>query len=299
MDIFRLLNENGVQLQTENHKHCRPGWGNISCPFCTGNPGLHLGFTLDGRYSYCWRCGWKPLPTAIAALLKIPEYRAKELISLYGGASTVSIKPTKYREFTLPSDIQELTFAHKTYLHGRGFDPIHIAQQWKIASLGPASILKDEEREIHYKNRIFIPIFWENKMVSFQTRTTTKSVELRYIACPKEYEIMNHQRILYGNQYGWTDTGICVEGVTDVWRFGVRSFATFGIEFTHRQIRYMAKRFKRVVVIFDDDPQAQIQANKVITELAMRGIPAYTEIIKGDPGGLPQAEADYIIKNIR
>jgi hypothetical protein len=300
MDIFKLLVEQGLTLQTEGHKHCRPGWGNISCPFCTGNPGLHLGFTLDGKYAYCWRCGWKPTTLAIATLLKIPEYKAKVLIREYGGISDIHISTPKKQEFVLPNGMLPLTESHKKYLTQRGFDSQKISQQWHISSLSPTSMLKDEDGKIvSYKNRIFIPIFWQDKMVSFQTRTTSKQVDLRYMACPQNYEIIPHQTILYSNQAGWTETGICVEGVTDVWRMGVRSFATFGIEFTNKQVRYMAKHFRRVVIIYDDEPQAQAQADKLIKELNARGISTGKETIVGDPAELPQAEADYIIKNIK
>ena len=300
MDVLTLFAEQGQPLTVEGHKHCRPGWGNIACPFCTGNPGLHLGFTLDGSYCYCWRCGWKPLSVAIAAILHIPEYKASELLKEYGGRSVAILTPKTVHEFSLPTNMSSLSNAHKAYLSERNFDPVDIEQRWKIASLGPTSILKTEDAAISYKNRILIPIFWEDQMVSFQTRTTTKDVILRYIACPKNREIIGHQSILYGNPYGWTDTGICLEGVTDVWRFGVRACATFGIEFTHKQVRHMAKHFRRVVIIFDNEIQAQIQANKLANELKVRGISVGIEVVNAaDPASLTQAEADYIVKNIK
>ena len=58
MKLIQLYQDYNVPFQTEGHKHCRDGWVNTECPFCTGNPGLHLGATLDGKIFTCWRDGW-------------------------------------------------------------------------------------------------------------------------------------------------------------------------------------------------------------------------------------------------
>ena len=42
MDIVQLYQDHNVDFMTEGHPHCRPGWVNTVCPFCTGNPGYHL-----------------------------------------------------------------------------------------------------------------------------------------------------------------------------------------------------------------------------------------------------------------
>jgi len=297
MDILSLLNDNGVSYQTEGHKHTQEGWVNMPCPFCIGNPGLHLGITLDGSHAYCWRCGWKPMNLAISGLLNISEQKAYFLIKEYGGISVYDKKITQKQEFVYPSNSVPLLENHKKYLEKRGFDAEHICSQWHILSTSPSSILTDNGKPIEYKNRILIPIYWDNKVVSFQTRTTA-DISMRYITCPKSREIIHHKDILYGNQHGWKDTGIVVEGITDVWRMGVTTAATFGIEFTPRQVRVLAKNFKRVIVIFDGEEQAQKQADKLINELRARGISSAKEVIQGDPAELSQSEANYITNNI-
>jgi hypothetical protein len=50
MDITRLLQDYNIDFVSENHKHSRPGWVNVRCPFCTGNEGYHLGFNLNEEY---------------------------------------------------------------------------------------------------------------------------------------------------------------------------------------------------------------------------------------------------------
>ena len=159
---------------------------------------------------------------------------------------------------------------------------------------GPVSSLDG----INYKFRIVTPIFWQGEQVSFQARDITNKSKLKYITCPKDRELIHHKHILYSSSVLPSYTGIIVEGKTDVWRFGDSAYATFGIKYTPTQVRLIANMFKRVAVIFDDETQAIIQANKLVGELKFRGVDAWTVSIDGDPGSMKQSEADYLIKNI-
>jgi len=60
----------------------------------------------------------------------------------------------------------------------------------------------------------------------------------------------------------------------------------------------MAKLFKRIFVVYDDDPQAVIQAKKLVAELQFRGLKAIRVTIEGDPGSMKQDEADYFVKQL-
>jgi len=271
----------------------------MECPFCTGNPGLHLGIHEDKNYCFCWRCGYHRLEDTLSKLLNVSRREAKELIIKYGGKSLSRNKPAtvikpKVKKFKLPSNCGPLQQRHRMYLLKRKFDPDQIEQNWKIVGTGPVSFLDGKD----YKHRIIIPIMWDGKMVSFQGRDITGKTELRYKACPKDRELIEHQTILYGNQTKWKDTGICVEGVTDVWRLGPLSFAVFGISFTPSQVRIISKSFRRVVILFDDDPQAQQQADKLLGELRFRGVKTWKESIVEDPASLKQEDADSLVKEL-
>ena len=150
--------------------------------------------------------------------------------------------------------------------------------------------------DIYYKNRILAPIYWDRKRVSFQTRDITDLHKAKYMACPEDRELIKHKHILYGKQHKWNDTGICVEGITDVWRMGYNAFAVFGIKFTRKQVRQITKHFKRVIILFDDDPQAIKQAKLLKAELLIRGVEAIIEDIKGDPASLMEQDAKNILK---
>jgi len=297
MDIQKLYRDFNIPFATEGHKHCRPGWVNTECPFCTGNPGLHLGYNEDEDRFVCWRCGGHfPIPT-ISALLNVGKQQAKHIILQYDVLTRQvkkTVKKTHTNRFIQPTNLQPLQRQHKLYLEKRGFDAEYLEHLWKLKAIGPLSKLGNTI----YKHRIYIPFIWEGEEVSFDSRDITGKQANKYQACPYEHEQIPHKRILYGLQKHWKDTGICVEGPTDVWRMGVRSFATSGIKFTNYQVRIIAKTFKRVAVLFDDDPQAIRQAEKLVNELRFRNVDAFRVPIVGDPGSLTQQEADYLVRNL-
>jgi len=294
MDIIRLYRDYGIPIAPEEHQHSRPGWVNTECPFCTGNPGYHLGWNEDNEYFFCYRCGYHPPTRTVSTLLKIPYASAETLLRVYHINRTLKqIVTQPKKSFLLPYGTSKFRKQHFTYLDQRGFDARKIEGLWKLQATGPIGTLDGD-----YRFRIIIPFFWNNEMVSFDSRDVTNKQTSRYKACPKTRELIPRKSILYGLQEHWTDTGICVEGPTDVWRLGVNSFAVSGIEYTHEQVRVMAQTFKRVAVIFDDEIQAQKQAKKLVADLKFRGVNAWNVKITGDPGSMKQNKADELVKSI-
>lgn len=300
MKSIELFNHLNIQYVEEGHKHCRPGWVNMPCPFCVGNPGMHLGFDMENEFFRCWRCGWHPILETLHKLSGKSVPDIKSAMNLFGGRprhKKITKEVVRMKAFRLPSDTSRLARRHKDYLEKRGFDPDYLEQYWGLRSTGPVSTLDGSD----YGNRILIPIYWGSEwgstMVSFQCRTTANK-DTKYKTCSKERELVHHKHILYGKQRRWKATGICVEGVTDVWRFGPSTFAVFGIEYKLQQVREICRNFERVAVCFDDDPQAVVQAKKLVSELRMRGIDAFRVPIVGDPGGMEQEEADKLVKEI-
>jgi hypothetical protein len=296
MDIIRLYQDFGIDFKTENHKHCRPGWVQTKCPFCEGNPGYHLGYNLQDEYWSCYRCGWHAPVTTLSELLKIPIYEVYALVRQYGITRTIiQPKVVEKREFTYPSGMSYLKTSHKKYLRSRNFDPDELQEKWNLGGTSQFSKLG----ELSYKFRIIIPFPWNGQIVSFDSRDITEKQMNRYQACPAEYEIISHKSILYGNQELWNpEIGICVEGPTDVWRLGGLSFGTSGIKYTPAQVRCMATIWKRIAVVYDDDPQAQVQAKKLVSELKFRNVNAWNVQIVGDPGGVLQKYANELVNQI-
>jgi len=302
MDIIRLFLDYRVDFKTEGHKHCRPGWVNTPCPFCTGNEGYHLGYDTAGDYFSCWRCGGKGVVTALSRLLHIPESEVRNILPQYGGKTRRRKAPeakVQLLPFKHPSGTGPLLLNHRRYLEKRRFDPDALVEQWGLLGTGPVSTLRTQEKVIHYSHRILIPIYWEGVEVSFQTRDVTGKHDLRYIACPEERETIKHKHLLYGTTERFqSPEAVVVEGVTDAWRFQGKAVATFGIKYTPKQLRLLSKLFQRVVVIFDSDPQAIEQANRLVAELKFRGVRAETVRIEDDPGSMSDREAHSLLRKI-
>lgn len=303
MDIKRLYDDYGIAYVTEGmHKHARHGWINTECPHCvgSGNPGYHLGYNMFSDYFRCWRCGWHTPVKTLSLLLNQSEYDVHNLIKSYGIIrSAIDFVPKEKKEFLLPSNISKLKKQHKTYLKERGFSPSKLEKLFKLKGTTSYSILDDGHgKSLDYRFRIIIPFIIDNEIVSFDARDITNLQFSKYQACPATRETMPHKNIIYGVQEAWGDVGICVEGPSDVWRLGENAFATSGIEYKQAQVRMISSIFKKIAVIYDDEPQAQKQARKLVKDLQFRNVEAYNIKIKGDPGDLPQRAANKLVKKI-
>lgn len=305
MEIKRLLQDYGIPFD-ESGKNVQDGWIGLNCPFCS-DPSNHLGYNLDeefGENFSCWRCNFHYGDVTISKLLNVDIRQARKIMGQYKGKSQ-QLQPEKEigtKDFQFPSGTGPLNKVHRNYLKRRKFDPDYLEAAWKIKGIGAHGVLRDEENIYDYRLRILAPIYWTNKtVVSFQTRDITDKSDERYKACPQEYEKIHHKDILYINprklQTG--GTGLCCEGITDVWKLGFDGFGTFGIKFTSRQIRSMAKIFDRVFVLFDPEEQAQQQAEKLVGELRFRRIKAERIELFQDPGSMSDDNAQYLVQTLK
>ena len=299
MNVSQLYQDYSIPTAPEGHRHHREGWINVACPFCTGHEGFHLGATLDGRIFKCFRCGIHWPNESISKILKISLFDADKLIQEYAGTSYTGrgeiVRRIRSKAHRLPSNVLPLTASHASYLFRRGFDPDKLEYEWDLKSTGPISILDSTD----YGHRIIAPIYWEGLQVSFQARDVTNRHSLKYLSCPEDRELIHYKHLIYRHPKEKLDVGVAVEGITDVWRFGIHSFATFGIGYTRQQVRLISKVFQRVAVCFDGgEEQARKSADQLIADLRFRGVDSFRIDIQGDPGDLDQNEADYIIKQI-
>lgn len=296
MNIEALFNDFNVVYYTEG-KNVASGWINVQCPFCDDHSN-HLGFNPESNSFRCWRCGGHPAVETISRILNVNEASARDILKNYKGETFVKVPEAEVKlsryPFHFPSDISELKEAHRRYLEKRNFDPDFLIKEWDLKATGAFSNLD----KINYSHRIIIPIKWNLETVSFQGRDITGRSNLKYKACPETREKIKHKHILGGKQECWNETGIICEGLFDVFRLGNKSCCTFGIEYTSQQVSLIARTFKRIVVAFDYEPQAQLKARQLVAELRFRGKEAFIIPIKNDPGSMSQDEADYLIKQI-
>ncbi len=304
MALSNFYSDYLIETAPEGHKHSREDWINVPCPYCTGSQGYHLGYNTTDNYFFCWRCGHHPILSTLMKLANISHSQAREFVKQYrirkGGRKRVAssnekIKINRY-PFKFPTGIGPLNKAQIKYLERRNFDPEELIKKWGVLGTSPMSQLDG----IQYKYRILVPIYWEGKLVSFQTRDYTNKQEKKYMACPQKREVIHHKHLLYGQMELQTDIGICVEGVFDVWRLGGRAFSTLGIGYTREQVYLISKLFEEVFIIFDPEKQAQEQAEKLRGELRARKVKVHIHIgLDSDPAALSQDDANHLLKELK
>lgn len=301
MGMIELYGQYGVPVADEGDKHYREGWINSACPYCTGNPGFHLGFNLDDSYYYCFRCGYHNVNESIEKVLNISSIEASKVAKdfkvhkLHQRGKVSSEAKIKIHPFQFPTDTTKMKHAHRHYLSNRGFDPDYLEKEFGLLGTGPISILD----HIPYKFRIIAPIHWNGEVASFQSRDYTNKQEKRYLACPMAREQVHHKYILYTKPNDRQSVGIAVEGITDVWRFGTNAFATFGIAYTSKQVKEIVRRYEAIFIVFDPERQAQDMALKLKAEIELNGIPVHNITLDCDPAELAQDDADHLLKELR
>lgn len=303
-DVVRYLRDKRIDFFTEGYKQCNNGWVNVFCPFCNDDHSPHLGFNISDGYASCFRCGWHSLENVVQALERIKYHEACRRVIEYDSDTPTDAPITRKQADSsvppkFPSMTSPLMTVHRNYLLRRNYDPWHLEKKYGIKATGPMSNLIIDDRLLDYSHRILIPIIKDGVMISYQGRDWTGKAILKYKACPKALEMIDHKAILYNLDNADRDTAVVVEGALDVWRLGDGSIATFGIIFTPEQIALLGRRFKRIVMVYDTEPQAQAQALKLMNIMRALGIEAFNFCLnKGDPGELSQGEANQLMREI-
>ena len=303
MSFQRLCHDLRIPFEAaEDSSKVQPGWVGLTCPYCHSH-GPHLGVNLEGWGTNCWICGPHPIDEVLSRITGRPLPQIWELIREHRGKSTgrrsrVTSTDTnakiKINRLRFPSGCGEITKSHRRYLKSRRFDPDHLVQEWGILGTGPAAFLD----KINFSYRLVAPIRWKGQVVSFQSRDVTGRSKLKYLTCPPHREVHSHKDILYGQPDRWGEVGICVEGITDVWRLGPLAFATFGVQLRSRQVLVMVKQFKRVVILFDAEEAAQVRARKLASRLRGAGIEVPVETVDTDPADLTDQEAQQLVRQL-
>ena len=317
LNIKKLYQDFNIHWASPGERHFGDGWINTPCPFCTGNPGNHLGFCEDLSSKYfgvfvCHRCGGHAVIPVIAKLLRMSNEQAKQIIDQYGGrlpsrrvARAKPVPILRIKTIELPQNTKQLNqvAGALNYVKKRGFDPEELATLWKVQATGPLALVyyqnaAGKERKLDLSYRIIVPIYYQGQLVSWQGRDWTGKSEVKYLTCPPELEGMFHKDLLYGLDLAeGLDTVNLVEGVWDVWRIGPGTVASFGIKFSSKQVQIL-KEFPVVNIFYDPEPQAQLQARKLCAALQqykcqVRNISTHS---KKDPAETSRDENVRLIK---
>ena len=255
--IISALDDNGILYAHEGNHHCREGWVQVkTCPFC-GSNNYHLGYNTDDNYFSCYRCGWHSVRDVCKelgiVLSRLQFANSESLEKKNNKDNIIDVNKT----CTLPTGSGPIQERHKNYLKNINFDPEYIANEWGILGSGNLGF---------FKFRIIIPVYINTRLITFTARDITNLSDKRYINCKNEESILPIKHTIYGSDKAIFDSVLVVEGPTDVWRYGPGAVATFGIQYSQEQIELL-KKYKRVVIAYDREKQAQIQAIKLAKQL--------------------------------
>lgn len=287
MKFSELLKEYGVPQAPEGHEHVRSGWVQFDCPFCTR--GMHhyrMGFNEAGKYVNCWSCGRHKLIETLSVAFEISLGKAWEHVKELDGGFRRT-EPTPRGKLEIPYGVGKLWRGHRRYLKEvRKFDYGRLQQLWEVKGIGP------DGGELAW--RIFIPIFFQGRCVSWTTRSISDAVSKRYIAARPDQESFNHRTLLYGEDY-CRHSVVVTEGPFDVWRVGPGAVCTFGTDYSRAQLDRIAAYPVRVIC-FDSPPDAQRKARELCDLLEPFPGDTYNVVLDSkDPG---EAQ-DYEIARIR
>ena len=293
VDMAALFRDYGIATATQGEKTCSPGWINLQCCWCDDG-GKHLGWNIHGSYFNCWRCGGHRTDDTIVELLNIAEHEAVVVLHRYNLRPGAVIEERRLivrpDECIVPGS-SPLGLIHEAYLMKRGYDSDHLQQLWQLRGTGYAV-------QGTNKFRIMCPIYYDGRVVSWQGRDITGRSPLRWKSCAKELEVRDHKHCLGGEQLVPGDAVAIVEGFTDAWRLGPGAVCTFGTDYLIQQVsllRHYKRRF-HVLDSADKDPNAQAQADKLANMCsAFPGEDIIAELDTGDPGDMPQTEANYLM----
>ncbi|MCP4150533.1 MAG: hypothetical protein GY757_22495 [bacterium] len=147
---------------------------------------------MAGDFFTCWRCGWHPNLKVVQFFSGVGWEKAKELLRDYqthhGLTKKKKSKGIRKGTLKLPTGCGELKAPYRRYLRGRRYDPDVLMEEWDLMSPGPVG---------GYKRRIIAPIYFNDRLVSYQGRDITEKSGLKYKACKQDDELIDHKNILY------------------------------------------------------------------------------------------------------
>lgn len=275
-----ILAARGVPFAGADHKHGRPGWVQVDCPYCGGGAAkFHMGISLTTGACACWKCGKHNTARVLGTLTGMPTRKCRELLD---GADTVAPPRARTGKLVRPAGLGPLAGVHRAYLAKRRLDATQVAALWGV--LGTKQ-LGGKWRQLSW--RLWIPFHYRGEVVSWTTRSIRPKGGLRYLSAAADQEAMPHKELLYGADYA-TSSVIIHEGQVDVWATGPGAVATSGTAYTEAQLKAMA-RYPVRCVCFDSSPAAQDRARNLCRDLA--AFPGTTHQVELESGG-DAAEAD-------
>jgi len=275
----------------------RNGWLNINCPYCSTDRKFHGGINIYGGYFNCWKCGGKSLDYLIKTLLFVKTEEALSIIQDYDAQTQINQKLNKQEKKNTVSKINligsTLKKGHKKYLRSRGFDPEYLVDKYNITGT--------VKEPYDFKYRVIVPIYHNNKLISYQGRDVTGKNSLRWNVLSPEESVMHYKYTFYGLQFTSKSQIAVVEGIADQWKMGDGFVCSFGTALTTKQIKLLLN-YDKVFFLFDSEDYTQEKAKRYAKLLqSIKNIEVENidlELGKKDPGDLDRDEVKYIRREL-
>ena len=304
IDIVGYLRHKGIKYR-ERGKNVSQDWIAIKCLWCDDHSN-HLGIHLTKGTINCFRCPIKGTAfrlvmkiercnyeTAIEVLSKFNRYRSTDSYPLPKSRSShierLGESDTDIDVLSRFNFADDMLPIHEAFLQDRYFDPIYLIDKYKIKFCGPVG---------DYRLRIIVPVYDRGKCISFTARDATGYNSTPYLNCPNDKSVMDIRDTVYNLDHATSPDVIIVEGVTDVWRIGDNSVATFGIKYTPMQVLTLTQ-YRRCFILFDAEPLAQEQADKLGKDLStVVNEVVRLELPKGDPAEMSEDDVKSLRKQV-
>lgn len=260
--IANILEKIGTPYVLGPAKNIAPDAVGIKCPYCPDDPSQHLGIFEGPANFSCWRC--RTAGPFIRLLRKLTGESDDYCKALIGEADTNFQKESEdiVRDLIDSAD-EPKTQKNRVYSHNdfpAAYEPINNNINFPILDsyMNRRGVVRQTLidnccgicRYGKYMNRMIIPVFFNNNIVSFQAADLTGWAELKYDTAPGDINqyLYNYDDII--------DSGriIITEGVLDCWRVGKDAVCTFGTHVTDKQFNLILdKRPSELVFLWDKD----------------------------------------------
>ncbi|MEK0367597.1 MAG: hypothetical protein QQN45_06665 [Nitrosopumilus sp.] len=265
-DIIRVLEHYDIDYWSAG-KNVSENSVNIQCPFCDDHSN-HLGIFFPSGFYSCWRCNAKgPFSKVLSDITELPEEQLEEYLEDSGidfklapedqireilEERTENKKRSKRDLIALPKHARLITEHIESrrlsiFLESRNISIFTcIKHNCYICDVGD------------YSGRIIVPVYSNDKLVSFQGIDMTGTKDLHHKTAPGDIN-----EYLYGYDSLPEDNHIMVleEGIFDKWRTGDEAVACFGTSLTDTQKHLIIEK-KPDILVFAWDSDAYWKAKK-------------------------------------
>jgi DNA primase len=265
IDIQSVLDDLQIEYSTKG-KNVSEDWIGTQCPF----PGCddrsnHCGINLSSPVVSCFACGKSGNYLSFLAAKLNSWSKAIEILQRF---SPRELKKPFQKNKSLRSIKVELpkeatktpTKYQNNYIKSRGYSPKELEVLYDFYYCGPIG---------KWANRIIVPIYYNNQLVTFSSIEIAEKSKLRYKHLAKEESIIHCKELLYGmDSIVNYNIGMVVEGFFDQARIGQNCVCTFGTLITPEQMKLLTK-FKKVILVFDGDKAGYENSKKIADNLAV------------------------------